>query len=254
MLGRKPSFKLLSNRRISSTEVAFAMASLTLLASSLVKSRPAFPGATTERGSSAPATFFFAPVDTVVDNVVAREFMSPSAVKNKPLAACLSLSRILWKSKTLSPGNLQVSHSRYHFFSLTGFPSRLKYLSPLTVLRGSRSPNSVILLFVRTRVVRFGAERCNEGEMVDIRLLAKRSVCNRLKRGRLLSATRELSVRSMASCWSYGECVHGKVLKRIGITYTHLGHTKIFDCGDFVTAKVELTLFDGIERRWSLNK
>jgi len=90
MLGRKPSFKLLSNRRISSTEVAFAMASLTLLASSLVKSRPAFPGATTGRGSSAIATFFFAPVDTVVDNVVAREFMSPSTVKNKSLAVCLS--------------------------------------------------------------------------------------------------------------------------------------------------------------------
>jgi hypothetical protein len=90
MLGRKPSFKVLSKRRISSTEVAFAMASLTLLASSLVKSRPAFPGATTERGSSAIVTFFAAPVDTVVDNVVAREFMSPSAVKNKPFAACLS--------------------------------------------------------------------------------------------------------------------------------------------------------------------
>jgi len=146
-----------------------------------------------------------------------------------------TLSRILWKSKTLSPGNLQVSHSRYHFFSLTGFPSRLKYLSPLTVLRGSRSPSSVILLFVRMRVVRFGAERCKEGEMVDIRLLAKRSVCSRLRRGRLLSATRELSVRSIASCWSYRECVHEKVWGTIGITYTHPGHTKIFDCGDFVT-------------------
>jgi len=116
MLGRKPSFKLLSNRRISSTEVALAMASLTLLASSFVRSRPALPGAITGRGSSAIVTFFAAPVDTVVDNVVAREFMSPSAVKNKPFAACLSLSRILWKSKTLSPGNLQASHSRYHFF------------------------------------------------------------------------------------------------------------------------------------------
>ena len=114
-----------------------------------------------------------------------------------------TLSRILWKSKTLSPGNLQASHSRYHFFSLTGFPKRLKYLIPLSSLNGSRSPNSEILLFVRTRVVRFGTDRCKEGEMVDIRLLARRRVCSRLRRGKLLSATRELSVKSMASCWSY---------------------------------------------------
>jgi hypothetical protein len=58
------------------------------------------------------------------------------------------------------------------------------------------------LLFVRTSVVRFGTERCKEGEMVEIRLLARRRVCSRLRRGRLLSATRELSVKSMASCWS----------------------------------------------------
>jgi hypothetical protein len=89
-LGRKPSFKCLSKRRISSTEVAFAIASLTLFASSLVKSLPALPGATTVRGSSAIVTFFAAPVDTVVDIVVARAFMSPSAVKNKLFAACLS--------------------------------------------------------------------------------------------------------------------------------------------------------------------
>lgn len=113
------------------------------------------------------------------------------------------MSRILWKSKTLSPGNLQASHSRYHFFSLTGFPSRLKYLSPLTALSGSRSPNSVMLLFVRMRVVRFGTDKWNEGEMVDMRLLARRRVCSRLRRGRLLRETRELSVKSMASCWSY---------------------------------------------------
>lgn len=92
MLGRKPSFKLLSNRRISSTEVALVIASLTLLASSLVRSRPALPGAITGRGSSAIVTFFTAPVDTVVDNVVARAFKSPSGVKNKPFAACLSYS------------------------------------------------------------------------------------------------------------------------------------------------------------------
>jgi hypothetical protein len=51
-------------------------------------------------------------------------------------------------------------------------------------------------------VVRFGTERCKEGEMVDIQLLAKRRVCSHLRRGRLLSVIRELSVKSMALCWS----------------------------------------------------
>jgi hypothetical protein len=138
-----------------------------------------------------------------------------------------TLSRIRWKSKTLSPGNLQVSHSRYHFFSLTGFPNRLKYLSPLTPLSGSRSPNSVKLLFVRTRVVRFGTDRCKEGEMLDIRLLARRRVCSRLKRGKLLSETRELSVKSMASCWSYTQKagftrVRGKV-RSCTLPWSHQG-------------------------------
>jgi hypothetical protein len=110
MLGRKPSFKLLSNRRISSTEVALVIASLTLLASSLDRSRPAFPGAIAGRGSSAIVTFFAAPVDTVVDKVVARAFRSPSTVKNKPFAVSLSYNtefvRSLWytveEKRTLS--------------------------------------------------------------------------------------------------------------------------------------------------------
>jgi len=129
------------------------------------------------------------------------------------------LSRILWKSKTLSPGNLQVSHSRYHFFSLTGFPNRLKYLSPLTLLSGSRSPNSVILLFVRTRVVRFGTDKFKEGEMVDMRLLARRRVCSRLRRGKLLSETRELSVKSIASCWSYIQMMGSQRCRESEIVY-----------------------------------
>jgi hypothetical protein len=133
-----------------------------------------------------------------------------------------TLSRILWKSKTLSPGNLQASHSRYHFFSLTGFPKRLKYLSPLISLKGSRSPSSEILLFVRMRVVRFGADRCKEGEMVDIRLLARRRVCSRLRRGRLLSETRELSVKSMASCWSYIRMMGSPICEASEIMYATL--------------------------------
>ena len=132
------------------------------------------------------------------------------------------MSRILWKSKTLSPGNLQVSHSRYHFFSLMGFPNRLKYLSPLTALSGSRSPNSLILLFVRMRVVRFGTDKCKEGEMVDMRLLARRRVCSRLRRGKLLSETRELSVKSMASCWSYTRMMGSQKCRASEIVYATL--------------------------------
>lgn len=114
-----------------------------------------------------------------------------------------TLSRILWKSKTLSPGNLQASHSRYHFFSRTGFPIKDTYFSLLRSFRGSKSPSSHMLLFVRTKVVRFGTERCSDGEIEDIRLLARRRVWSRLSKGRLPRARIELSVRSIASCWSY---------------------------------------------------
>lgn len=228
MLGKKPSFKLLSSFLISSIELAFAMASFTLSASSFDIRRPAFPGTATGRGSSVDTTCFEVCV-AEVDIEVASAFIRPSAVRksfleasrschfrrepqNHPLSALQwhggefceprTLSRIRWKSKTLSAGNLQASHSRYHFFSWTGFPIKLRYLSPLTSRNGSKSPNSVILLFVRTSVVRCGTERWIDGEIEDIRLLARRSVCSRLSSGRFPSATIELSVRSMASCWS----------------------------------------------------
>jgi len=51
--------------------------------------------------------------------------------------------------------------------------------------------------------VRLGAERRREGEIADIRLLARRSVRRRLRRGRLPNVTILLSVKSIASCWSY---------------------------------------------------
>jgi hypothetical protein len=108
-------------------------------------------------------------------------------------------------------------------------------LSPLTSLSGSRSPNSEILLFVRMRVVRFGADKCKEGEMVDIRLLARRRVCSRLRRGKLLRATRELSVKSMASCWSYIRMMCSPMCGASEIMYAYLGYTKVFDCRDFVS-------------------
>jgi len=57
-----------------------------------------------------------------------------------------------------------------------------------------------MLLLVRIRVVRFGTDRWREGEIEAMRLLARRRVRRRFKRGRLARATMELSVRSMASC------------------------------------------------------
>ena len=110
------------------------------------------------------------------------------------------MSRILWKSKTLSPGILKMSHSRYHFLSLTGLPSSDKYLRPLTSLRGSKSPSSTKLLLERIRVLRLGTDRCNDEEMDDIRLLARRRVRSRRRRGMLPKTVMELSVKSMASC------------------------------------------------------
>jgi len=55
---------------------------------------------------------------------------------------------------------------------------------------------------VRTRVVRLGTDRLMDEEMDETRLLARRSVRRRLRRGRFPSAVTELSVKSMASCWS----------------------------------------------------
>lgn len=49
-------------------------------------------------------------------------------------------------------------------------------------------------------MVRFGAERCREGEMVAIRLFARSSVRKRFNNGKFARAATELSVRSMESC------------------------------------------------------
>jgi hypothetical protein len=114
-----------------------------------------------------------------------------------------TLSRILWKSKTLSPRSLQTSHSRYHFFSRTGLPISEIYFKNFSSFKGSKSPSSDIVLFVRTNVVRFGTERWIDGEMDDIRLFARRSVRRRFSKGRFPRERIELSVKSMASCWSY---------------------------------------------------
>lgn len=112
----------------------------------------------------------------------------------------LTLSRILWKSSTLNDFSLHTSHSRYHLRSLTGFPTKLKNFKEYNSLSGSKSPSSMTLLLVSTIVVMLGAERCKDGEMVAIRLFARRSVRNRFNSGKLARAVTELSVRSMESC------------------------------------------------------
>lgn len=89
MLGKKPSFKLLSNFLISSIELAFAMASFTLSASSFDIRRPAFPGTATGRGSSVETTCFEVCV-AEVDIEVASAFIRPSAVRKSFLEASRS--------------------------------------------------------------------------------------------------------------------------------------------------------------------
>jgi hypothetical protein len=56
---------------------------------------------------------------------------------------------------------------------------------------------------VRMRVVRFGQLDPMVGEMLSILFLPSRSLRSRRRRGRLLSWRISLSVRSIASFWSY---------------------------------------------------
>jgi hypothetical protein len=193
---------------------------LTFSASSLDISRPALIVGAAGRGSSIVRAAF-APCFVTVDAIVVANAVGSFSAVRKSVFACLrsydgyistnsrnttavhTWSRIRWKSKTLSAGSLHASHSRYHFFSRTGLPKRQTYFSFLSSFSGSRSPSSAISLFVRTRVVRLGTERWIEGEIEETRLLAKRRVFSRRRSGRLPRTTIELSVKSIASCWSY---------------------------------------------------
>jgi len=85
--------------------------------------RPALLVAGAALGSSMVRAIFVECVETVVEIVVANAVGRPSGVTNNDFARARSLSRILWKSKTLSPGILQASHSLYHFF----FPDGIAY-------------------------------------------------------------------------------------------------------------------------------
>jgi len=67
--------------------------------------------------------------------------------------------------------------------------------------RAFKSASSRRLLFVKTRVVRFGRLEDKDAEIVDIRFWAQSKVCNRGNRGKLARAAMLLSVRSIHS-WS----------------------------------------------------
>lgn len=224
--GTQPSRKLRSSLCISSVVFAAAIAARTRDFSSSVINRPAFTWADAAFGSSALVAVFAAFEETVVDIVEARPVRRPSGVTKRDCAACRSLkyhkrsvsqksrvswgvyweehtfSLILWKSSTLSEGILKIIHSLYHFFSFTGFPIKERYCNERSSRNGSRSPSSLIELFVKTKDERFGKDRCKPVEMEDIRLFARRMVRKRRRRGKLASETIELSVKSIASCWS----------------------------------------------------
>ena len=76
---------------------------------------------------------------------------------------------------------------------------RERYRRDLRSLRGSRSPSSARLLFVRTRVVRLGTDKWRDDDMEDIRLFARRRVRRRRRRGIFPRTMMELSVKSMQS-------------------------------------------------------
>jgi hypothetical protein len=90
MSGIYPSRRLLSNLLISSTDVALAMAFLTLSASSFDINRPALPAGAAGLGSSVVTVDFDVFVDTVEAIVVANAVGSFSAVRNIAFAVVRS--------------------------------------------------------------------------------------------------------------------------------------------------------------------
>lgn len=90
MFGKNPSLRLCSRRRISSTDVAFAIASLTRAWSSFDMSRPAFAVVGAAFGSSVATARFAASLETVAAIFSASAFGTPSAVVKSALAASRS--------------------------------------------------------------------------------------------------------------------------------------------------------------------
>ncbi len=88
--GRYPSLRLRSNLRISSIDLALAIAALTLSRSPPVIRRPAFPETGIGLGSSMVRADFADCVVTDVDSVVASCVIRPSGVTNNFFAASRS--------------------------------------------------------------------------------------------------------------------------------------------------------------------
>ena len=87
-----------------------------------------------------------------------------------------------------------------------------------------------------------------EGDMLCIRLFARRSVWRRLRRGRLPSVTMALSVKSIASCWSLKkDWINLYPEKKVYKAYPC--NTQIFDSRDFVACRYWIKrsreIFDG---------
>ena len=87
--------------------------------------------------------------------------------------------------------------------------------------------------------MRFGVDKWIEEDMDDIRLFAIRSVWSRLSRGKFPSATIELSVKSIASCWSYiwSKRSLTSACNARAATLPYLGNTKVFDSRDFIACE-----------------
>lgn len=85
--------------------------------------------------------------------------------------------------------------------------------------------------------MRFGTDRWIDGEIADTRLFARRRVWRRFSNGKLPSVTMALSVKSIASCWSYLN-ESGSGFKQTGAKNTYSGDTEIFDSGDFIACEL----------------
>ncbi len=97
-----------------------------------------------------------------------------------------------------------------------------------------------------TRGVRWGTDMGIEGEMPDIRLLARRSVPRRLSKGKFPRVTIALSVRSIASCWSYIDRHLSELSTGTGGVKgaTNSSNTEILYCRDFVSFERQREMSD----------
>ena len=142
---------------------------------------------------------------------------------------------------------------------MTGFSNKLRCVSRWNCLNASRSASSAKLLAVRIKVSSCGIELCKDACIVLTRFRARRSVRRRGERGKLVRTEMSLSVKSIASCWSYrvlfseygpfsmrcfeAEQILGRMLGSgrspvsIGIS-TYFCNTEILNLGDLVACGI----------------